>query len=178
MPLSASEPQTLLWQFQLTWRLAAIHLPHLTDALCLWEPAPGSWTVRQGADGRWRPDLLIPEPEPAPAVTVGWLTWQIVWWQTGLLTAVRGKHPPTPEEIFWPGSAAAVRDKLEANSAAWLELLDSFSDEDWERPLAYPWPNPRPLRFAVAWANSELMKNIAEIGLLRHLYSVKNLSGL
>ncbi len=39
-----------------------------------------------------------------------------------------------------------------------------MTDDDLERPVAYPWPDPRPLRMMVAWVNSELMKNTAEIG--------------
>ncbi|SDX68728.1 hypothetical protein SAMN05661080_00847 [Modestobacter sp. DSM 44400] len=41
---------------------------------------------------------------------------------------------------------------------------------DLDRPFAFPWPEPRPFVFAAAWANSELMKNVAEIGVIRHQY--------
>jgi hypothetical protein len=168
--MRSSQVETLRWQFQLTWKLAAIHLPHITDELCLWEPVPGSWNVRLGTDGRWRPDWLVPEPDPAPPVTIGWLTWQLLWWQAGLMAAIGGEKPPAHDEVFWPGSAAAVRHSLEANTAQWLEILFDLSNEDLERSLTYPWPEPRPLRYTLAWANSELMKNIAEIGVIRHLY--------
>ncbi len=53
----STQLQTLQWQFRLTWRLAAEwNLRGLTDEACLWEPMPGSWTVRQAPDGSWRPD--------------------------------------------------------------------------------------------------------------------------
>ena len=60
--------------------------------------------------------------------------------------------------------------KLEMLSNAWADTLSKLDDGDLELPLAYPGPGPRPLRLAVAWANSELMKNIAEIGCVRHLF--------
>ncbi len=105
---------TLRWQFRLTWQLAQYHLPQLTDDACLWEPAPGSWTVRQ-AGGVWQPDWADAEPDPVLPVTIGWLAWHIIWW--------------------WSGLIAAVRD---------------------------------------AWANSELMKNIAEIGAVRHAFGMRS----
>ena len=166
----SSQLQTLRWQFQLTWRLAELHLPKLTDAACLWEPAPGSWTVRQAADGIWQPDWIVPEPDPPPPVTIAWLTWHLIWWWSGLLAAFRNERPSAHDEVAWPGSAAAVVQRLESMSREWAEVLSGLNEDDLERPFAYPWTEPRPLRLALAWANSELMKNIAEIGTIRHLF--------
>ena len=171
--LSASQPliETLRWQFQLTWKLASgWTLPNLTTEMCLWEPAPGCWTVRQKQDGSWHPDWAEPEPDPAPPVTIGWLTWQILWWWEGVQSAAQGQTPAAYDEVAWPGSAEAVLKRLEVLASKWTGLLASLTDADLERPLAYPRPEPRPLRLALAWANSELMKNIAEIGYIRHLY--------
>ena len=169
--ITSSQLQTLQWQFRLTWKLAAeYHFPALTDEACLWEPAPGSWTVRQSKDGNWRPDWAEPEPDPAPPVTIGWVTWHLIWWWSGLLAAVRNETPAAHHEVAWPGSAVAVVRRLENLSTEWAGALTRLEDVDLERPLAYPWSEPRPLRLALAWANSELMKNIAEIGCIRHLF--------
>lgn len=165
------EVEMLKWQFALVWKLASFHLPRLTDEACLFEPAPGSWTVRQSADGTWRPDWAEPEPDPAPPVTIGWITWHLIWWWSGLLAAMRNERPLARREVVWPGSAAATVQRLEALSREWSELLAALGESDLERPLAYPWQSPRPLRLALAWANSELMKNVAEIGYVRHLYA-------
>jgi hypothetical protein len=40
-------------------------LAGLGDGEYFWEPVPGCWAVRQGADGRWAMDGG-PAPEPAP----------------------------------------------------------------------------------------------------------------
>jgi hypothetical protein len=55
-------------------------------------------------------------------------------------------------------------------ASEWIDILSRLDDGDLDRPLAYPWPEPRPLSYALAWVNSELMKNVAEIGCVRHLY--------
>jgi hypothetical protein len=52
--------------------------------------------------------------------------------------------------------------------------LHKLVADDLARPLAYPWPEPRPLRLALAWANAELMKNVAEIGCVRHLFEAQH----
>jgi hypothetical protein len=163
--------QTLQWQFQLSWRLfAEVYLPTLTDEACLWEPAPDSWTVRLCSDGKWHPDWVVPEPDPAPPVTIAWLSWHMLWWWSGMLAAIHHEKPPNHNEITWPGSAAAVTQRLETLATQWSEELARLCDEDLEKPLAYPWSEPRPLRVALAWTNSELMKNVAEIGILYHIF--------
>ena len=162
--------ETLRWQFRLTWQLTEYYLPRLTDEACLWEPAPGSWNVQRAMDGTWRPDWMEPEPDPAPTVTIGWLTWHVIWWWSGLLAAMREETPTPREAVFWPGSAAAVRRQLEALSADWTGVLSHLEEIDLDKPFTYPWREPRPLSYAVAWCNSELMKNIAEIGYVLHLF--------
>ena len=168
--MSSSQLETLRWQFALTWKLAGVHLPALTDESCLWKPAPGSWTVRQPSDGRWHADWADAEPDPAPPPTIAWLTWHLMWWWSGLLAAVRHETPRAHHEVEWPGNADAVVRRLDALSTEWSNVLTGLAESDLERPLTYPWREPRPLRLAIAWANSELMKNVAEIGYVRHLF--------
>jgi len=160
----------LRWQLGLTWSLAELHLTGLTDEACLWEPAPGAWTVRPGADGRWRPDWAEPEPDPAPATSIGWLTWHLSWWWGTLLAHATGDPVPAREDVFWPGSAAATVAELTRLHAEWSVLL---ATTDPERLIGYPWPEPRRFAQAAAWANLELMKNVAEIGAMRHLHGVR-----
>jgi hypothetical protein len=168
----STQISTLQWQFDLTWRLAQYHLPSLTDDACLWEPSPHSWTVRPSAEGMWHPDWADVEPDLIPTATIGWITWHMLWWWSGLIAATREETPPAHDEIPWPGSADAVVQRLESLAAEWSALLADLDDPDLERPLAHPWSEPRPLRIALAWANAELMKNVAEIGYVRLLYAV------
>jgi hypothetical protein len=43
--------------------------------------------------------------------------------------------------------------------------------------IAYPWSDPRPARYTLAWVNAELMKNVAEIGAVRHLWAASRDQG-
>lgn len=165
--------ETLQWQFRMTWSLAHDHwLPPLTDELCLWQQAPTAATIRLGEDDTWRPDW-DEEPNPAPPATIGWLTWHIQWWWTEALAAVQGQPIVGRDAVRWPGGADGVRTELVRRAAEWSDLLAPLSDDDLERPVAYPWPQPRPLRMTVAWVNSELMKNSAEIFDAVRLYNAR-----
>ncbi len=165
-----NELKTLKWQFALTWQLANYHLPELTDHMCLWEPVVECWSVRKKADGKWFPDWSDKEPDPPPVVTIGWLTWHLNWWWSSLLARVNEEEPVPRNEAAWPGSAESVVAGFNELSEKWTGFLDRLSLDDLEKPFDYPWPEPRPLKIALAWANSELMKNIAEIGIIHHLY--------
>ena len=69
--------EELLWQFDLTWALADLHLAAVVEDDFLWEPAPLCWTVRPDAAGVWRPDWA--ESEPAgPDDSVAHLAHQLV----------------------------------------------------------------------------------------------------
>lgn len=49
----------------------------------------------------------------------------------------------------------------------WRLAESELSAADLDRPVSWPWTEPRPLGMALAWANSEAMKNVAEIGYAR-----------
>lgn len=157
----------LQWQLRLSWSLAELRLAGLTDDACHWEPAAGAWTVRRGPDGRWRADWAEPEPEPPPTTSIGWLTWHLTWWWTELVAHATGAPAPAREDVDWPGTAAATVRRLQQLHRDWAAVLDTA---ELDRPVGFPWTEPRPLAVAAAWANQELMKNVAEIGQLRDLY--------
>lgn len=165
----ASELEALRWQFGLARRLGELHFDRLTDEACLWTPAPGCWTVRR-ADSGWCPDWAEVEPDPAPPASIGWLTWHLIWWSGSFMSAAQGRAPRPREAVLWPGGAEAAVHEIRATLSMWSAWLDGLDAADLARPLAYPWREPRELRFALAWANAELMKNVAEIGAVRHAY--------
>lgn len=95
-------------QLDIAWALFEYHLQGLDDALCLWEPEPYCWTVRPDGKGHWTADWEVPEPDPEPAVSIGWVTWHIgYWWTTTLGHCFKGGAPER-EEITWPGGADAA----------------------------------------------------------------------
>lgn len=160
----------LRWQLHWAWSLTDYHLGALTDELCRWEPAPGSWTVRRGQDGRWWPDWAEPEPDPAPGVSVGWVTWHLGWWWSAALDHAQGRTPPPRDQVAWPGDAAAAVAWITGIHERWRDLLAGLSEPDLDGVVRFPWPEPRPLGIMAAWVNGELTKNASEIGLLHHLW--------
>ena len=60
------------------WARLRGRLDGLTDAEYLWEPAPGSWTVRPASDGRWAHEWVQPGPDPAPFTTLAWRLWHLI----------------------------------------------------------------------------------------------------
>ncbi|MBA3524325.1 MAG: DinB family protein [Geodermatophilaceae bacterium] len=168
--MDASRLGLLRWQLSMTWSLAEYHLRELTDAFCLWQPTPGCFTVRPDPTGRWWPDWDDEGPDSAPGVTAGWITWHLGWWWSTVLDHVQDRPPPRREDVEWPGSAAAAVDWLTGLHDRWSDQLAGWQDADLDRPLGYPWGTPRPLAVGAAWVNSELMKNVSEIGVLRHTW--------
>ena len=60
------------------WTRLRARLEGLTDEEYLWEPAPGSWSVRERADGAWRHEWVQPEPDPAPFTSLSWRLWHLI----------------------------------------------------------------------------------------------------
>lgn len=171
--MTTSRADLLVRQLDVTWALFEHHLERLDDAACLWHPAPGCWTVRPDERGRWVADWEVPEPDPAPALSIGWLTWHIGFWWTTTLGCCFGSGAPAREEITWPGSAAGTASWLRDVHQRWrLSLLEcSEADlESTELTAALPWGQGQALVHVAGWVNVELTKNVAEIGLVRHLY--------
>jgi hypothetical protein len=159
------------WQFRVVWGLAdEVQLPRLTDAMCLWRPNLGSWTVHRAPDGRWLPDWADEDPpEPAPP-SIGWLTWHVIWWWSDALRVVRGGEPAQRGDVSWPGSADSAVAEIRRIAQEWREVIEQISAAAAEAPAAFPWPEPRPLIYTISWVNLELMKNVAEIGEVANMF--------
>jgi hypothetical protein len=133
-------------------------VPHAVGAerapRCIWSVAAGPARAGAGA---------------ATAAQRGGLTWHLIWWWTEVSAALAGEQAAGRAGVDWPGSAAAAEERLRALAAGWNRLLDSHPDLD--VPIAYPRSDPRPARYTLAWVNEELMKNVAEIGAVRHVWA-------
>ncbi|MEV3874949.1 DinB family protein [Streptomyces sp. NPDC049906] len=160
----------LRWQSDLTWSLFEYHLDRLEEADFLAEPAASHvWTVRPAPDGTWVPDWADVEPDPVPVPTIGWLSWHLGWWWSTALDQVRGRVPRERTEVTWPGDGASTVAWLRGLHTEWNAALDALTDADLdvEVPGLSPEGPPCPRAQLLAWANAELMKNVAEIGRAR-----------
>ena len=101
------------------WQRIDTRFAGLSDAEYLWEPAPGSWTIRQRPDGTWHEDLVMPQPDPEPFTTIAWRLWH--------LTDMYGENrAPEWLDVAPQGPAIGLDDPDGAPSAtaeAALELL-------------------------------------------------------
>ncbi|MDT0346183.1 DinB family protein [Streptomyces litchfieldiae] len=170
--MTAPRADLLIGQLDMTWSLFEYHAQGLDDADCLWEPAPHCWTVRPDDRGRWVADWQVPEPDPVPVTTVGWLTWHIGFWWTTTLGHCFGDGAPEREEITWPGGATAAVGWLRGLKDDWRAALLPLTDADLDstdRTATLPWAEKLSLAQVAAWVNFELAKNVAEIGYARHL---------
>lgn len=169
--MPSDDRATLLWQFDLAWRLACLHLEGLTTAECLWRPPGKGPHVTQDADGRWRAQWPEDESYESGPPSIAWIIWHIGYWWSMVLDHSFGSRTLTREAVSWPGSANATRDWIRGLSDEWLAHLRSEAlDLESTRQIHWPFEG-RPFRDVVAWATIELMKNAAELGYARFLHA-------
>lgn len=169
--MSNSRRDLLRWQFDLNWALFELHLDQLQPDDYLWEPAKLCWTLRQDDGGAWVPDWAETEPDPIPVPTLGWICWHIGWWWSVTIDHAEGRTPRERTDITWPGAGQPTTDWLRRLRQDWLTVLDQVDDADLDATARFPWQHDPEMTVAhtIAWVNTELMKNAAEIGQLRLL---------
>ncbi|WP_232661767.1 DinB family protein [Pseudonocardia sp. TRM90224] len=167
--MPASRLELLRWQFDLTWSLFEFHLDRLDAEDPLWPPAPLHWTVHPAADGSWVPDWSEEDLDPIPVPTIAWTTWHIGWWWSVTIDHLRGRTPRERREVGWPGDAVQTVEWLRELRKDWVDVLDGLSDADLDAVATFPWQGDPAftLGHTLAWVNTELTKNVAEIGQLR-----------
>lgn len=165
---------TLLRQFDSAWQLLALHLASLDDSETLWRPASVGLHVRPGDDGTWQADWPENEDYSTGPPSIAWLTWHIGFWWSMCLDHTVGEGRLTREAVPWPGTIASAREWIESLSRAWATLIEGVDDAGLVDDALSSWPfTGRPFVDVIAWVNAELMKNAAEIGLVRFLYAVR-----
>ncbi len=153
-------------------------LQGLTDDELLWEPAPGSWTVRRDGDGVARPtsesSWWNPTPDREPPRTLAWSMGHL---GSGVL--IRADWLVGDHELLdipeWPITADQAIRFLEEGLHAWRSGLEQMSDVDLDTVGRSAFPHgldPQlPLLDIVWWVNKELLWHAAEIWYVRDLYA-------
>ena len=159
----------------------------LSDAEYLWEPVPGSWSVRRHDDGpgrgatvlvgtgEWGRDGGRPHPWPPPVTTIAWRMAHVTEMLTLRAEWTTGEHRRHEADLEYPGDAAsAVRD-LQAGVVAWREALTTADDAALDQVGRSTYPDGSDAEDAfldlVWWVNQEVLHHGAEIALLRDLYA-------
>ncbi len=168
------------WVFHLRPRLDG-----LTDDEYLWEPVPGCWSVRRGADG----GLVIDgraENEPEPALTtIAWRMMHIALDCLAVRTDAFFGGSDLPDDVsMWdrrreptdlPGDAASAVAFLEKQYQAWHDGICGLDDDGMLAPLGPKGAHfaAEPMAALVLHINREFIHHGAEIALMRDLYRTR-----
>jgi hypothetical protein len=170
---------------QLTWHWdhhLRPHLDGLTDDEYLWEPVPGSWSIRPrgqattpmaAGGGDLVADWAWPEPVPAPVTTIAWRLAHLIVGVFGSRNASHFGGPPAdyPTWDFAPDAATALA-QLDEAYGRWVKGAGDLDAEALERPVGEAegeWA-AAPFADLVLHINREAIHHGAEILLLRDLY--------
>ncbi|MFT3889739.1 MAG: ankyrin repeat domain-containing protein [Arachnia sp.] len=168
------------WQAHLWPRLEG-----LTDDEYLWEPAAGSWSLREGDDGVVRMESISPEPPVAPITTIAWRMAHVgrdVLGKRARALFLRWDAPDGAtmfDDLFWPEPLPLTADGglalLQQGYSLWRGAVADMNDEmllEELGPRGGPYAHDSIAALALH-LNRETMAHGAEICLLRDLYRVK-----
>jgi hypothetical protein len=175
--------KTLREQLDFHYRqLFVPRLEGLTDAEYLWEPAPGSWSIRPrgtstsplpiGAGAMQRDDAAD-ELDPPPVTTIAWRIAHITVECLSMRTMHHFDGPASHWETWeYTDRADQALAQLDAAYSAWSAGVENLGEEGLARPVGPaegPWAES-PYADLVLHINRELIHHGAEICLLRDLY--------
>jgi hypothetical protein len=163
----------------------------LTSEEYLWEPAPGSWSVRRRADGpgpratwlagagEWgRDGYLDKEPYPPPVTTIAWRASHLTEMLAMRADYTTGSRSLTKDNYVVQGDADGAVAALAAAVESWRNTLLACDDAalDTVGRSSYPYGSDAEEAFIdiVWWVNQEVLHHGAEIALLRDLYRASN----
>ncbi|MEO1062127.1 MAG: DinB family protein [Actinomycetota bacterium] len=157
-------------QLSVAWSMLDVSLPDSEplDVEELVRPrGAGGWTVHE-VDGRWRAELVLPEPDGIGTPSIAWHEWHVIWWWTNVHRSLDGRPPLEHDEVPWPGPGRA-RASITDLHDRWQRVLDGLTAADLLRGdrSAWPYADDRPLLQTLGWVDVELMKNLGELHLLR-----------
>jgi hypothetical protein len=171
-------------QLDTTTEILLYRVAGLTDAEYLWEPAPGSWSLRPREQvktakafgkGPLFAEYEAPTPEPAPMRTIAWLMWHIC--ECCILRAdwtIGGRSLDT-DDVECPPTAEAGLAQLRYGLSRWRAVFDEVAPEEYAQVGRSSYPHgldPQlPLADILWWQNREVIHHGAEIAMLRDLYA-------
>ncbi|HET8559458.1 MAG TPA: DinB family protein [Marmoricola sp.] len=171
------EQFSMHWQGQLRPRLEG-----LTDEEYLWEPVPGTWSVRRRGTspapapigvGAWERDDAPDDPSPAPFTTIAWRLAHMTVEVLAMRSASHFGGPPAHYETWaYAGTAGGALAELDEQVDRWLAGVEALGEDGLAHPCGPaegPWADA-PLTALVLHIHRELIHHGAEVALLRDLY--------
>jgi hypothetical protein len=163
-----------------------VAVPLMTDDEYLWEPVPGSWSVRRHKEGpapgastlvgagEWGRDSGHPAPEPPPLTTIAWRLSHISEMLAMRADYTIGGRSLTADTYATPGTAIEAVSAFRDAVAAWRGALLAASEADLSAigRSTYPYGSDSADAFidTVWWVNQEILHHGGEIALLRDLF--------
>lgn len=162
--------ERLLEQFTWHWQThARPRLDGLTNEEYLWEPVPGSWSVRPGGI-----DWAYPPPDPAPVTTIAWRFGHLLVGVFGERVASHFDGPPVDyQSCPYPTTASDALARLDQVVELWTDGVRGLDEEALWRPVGEaegPWA-AEPMVTLVLHIHREAIHHLAEIALLRDLWA-------
>ena len=162
------------------WARLRGRLDGLTDAEYLWEPAPGSWTIRPRSDGTWTADWPLPRPDLEPFTTIAWRLWHLIdmygedraptWLDLPPQGPPIGVDDPEGAPPATAAEALAMLERAHGRWDAHLALVDDARLAEPIGPVAGPEYADRTRAAYVLHMLDEFIHHGAEIALLRDLW--------
>jgi hypothetical protein len=179
----------LLGQLESSYEISRARLEGLTDEEYLWEPAPGAWSVRRRAEaatpqaygtGGWVLDSARPEPQPAPMTTIAWRLGHLYAGFTLRWEWTFGGREKLWDSLEFTPSAAAACARFWTLMDTWQASVAGMTDEQLDMIGFGQFPgglDPQlPFIAIVWWTNREFIHHMAEIALLRDLWSARRVA--
>lgn len=164
------------WAVQLRPRLDG-----LSDEEYLFEPVPGSWSIRPAGAGdptlqvgrsAWRIDFSHPAPDPAPVTTIAWRLAHLVVDVFGERNArYFDGRPFSYDDYDFPATAAGALADLDAGYARWIAGVKALTPCELAAPSGEPDYESASMAALVLHIHREVIHHGAEISLLRDLWA-------
>ncbi|MET7397393.1 DinB family protein [Dactylosporangium sp. NPDC005572] len=173
----------LVGQLEFYWDMHLLpRLKGLTDEEYHWEPVPGGWGVRAGADGRFRADGPATQADPPPVTTIAWRMMHIAvgcfairssaFFGDGSVPDDADMFDPRHEPPDLPATAAGGVEFLEDAYRQWRGHISALDEIAVRTPLGPKgaYFSDEPMAALILHINRETMHHGGEIGVLRDLY--------
>lgn len=162
---------TLNFQFEISRELLEIHLTDLSEEEYHWQPASKGLHISHES-GDWRVDWPESEEYDMGPSSIAWLTWHVTYWWSMVLDYSFGNGTLTREDVICSGNIKETRQTITHLRDEWEAKVAELSEDEFTSNERTRWPfTDKPFHELAAWLNLELMKNAAEIGYCRFLFS-------
>lgn len=119
-------------------------LEGLTDAEFFWQPVPECWTIYEASPGHWTYHYAIPDPDPAPATTIGWQVVHVATCKVMYHEYAFGAGRLTWPELDIPHTAASAMHLLQEGQGLLRDDLQNLSESDLDQPRRTNWGDAWP----------------------------------